>query len=154
LRHQSCFSPYFFQHHTVLTSRVRMLKVCPCHDFYQSISQFRQHSHYRDFGTARRWDISKAGSHPLHERQYNVPPKDPRDQVFGHILRAAGIRDVFYEPIRNLGERHTSLGNLQRMILRHLQRELVEDVSKIKTARAVDGTQAGKIESAWSSNRT
>ena len=102
---------------------------------------------------ARRWDIEQ-GRQPVHERPCNAPPKDPRDQVFGQRLSAVGLDDVFYEPIKFLGERHINLGNLQRMMLHHLQRELVEEVSKIKAAGSVDRTQARRIISALSSYGT
>ncbi len=82
---------------------------------------------------ARRWDIEQ-GTQPVHERPCNAPPIDSRDQVFGQRLSAVGLTDVCYEPDEFRGERHINLGNLQRMMLHHLRREIVEEVSKINAA--------------------
>lgn len=102
---------------------------------------------------AGRSDIEQ-GRQPAHERSRNPPPMDPGDQAFAQRLSAVGLEDVFYEPGRFPGEMHINLGNLHRMMLHHLQREIVEEVSKIKVAGSVDGTQARRIMSALGSYGT
>jgi hypothetical protein len=102
---------------------------------------------------ARRWDIEQGGL-PVDERPCNLPPKDPRYQVFGQRVNAVGLIDVLYDSEKFPGERHINLGNLQRMMLYHLQRELVEEVSQIKAAGSVDPAQAARIISALSSYGT
>ncbi|KAH9223720.1 hypothetical protein DL95DRAFT_379735 [Leptodontidium sp. 2 PMI_412] len=99
------------------------------------------------------WDLEQ-GRQPVlgvHERPHNAPPIDPDYNVFGQRLSAVGIDQVFYQPHKFPGDWHINLGNLQRMMLHHVQRELVEEVSKMKEAGSMDQAQAGRITSALSS---
>ncbi|PVH72421.1 hypothetical protein DL98DRAFT_610679 [Cadophora sp. DSE1049] len=69
------------------------------------------------------WDLEQGRQSVLgvHERPRNAPPINPDYNVFGQRLSAVGIGQVFYQPHRFPGDWHINLGNLQRMMLHHVQ---------------------------------
>lgn len=75
----------------------------------------------------------------------------PADQTFGQRLAQVGLPDVYYVPKRFPGQLHINLGNLHRMMLHSLQREFVEEVSKIRQAKTVSQDQTKTIRAALSS---
>lgn len=89
----------------------------------------------------------------LGEAPCETPPRKETlvaDEVFGQRLADVGFPDVFYHPKRNMQESIINLGNLQRMMLHFLQRELVQEVTAIQETASVSGGQATRIRSALS----
>ena len=86
---------------------------------------------------AYRRDIEQKGE-PSQEGPSGAQGDLPSDHIFGRRLVAVGLEDVFYEPFKFPQEKHINLGNLQRMMLHVLQRELVEEVGRIKETANVD----------------
>ena len=78
-------------------------------------------------------------------QQPDSPAPDPADIIFGQRLARVGMPDVFYNPFRDREESVINLGNLQRMVLHTLQRQLVKEVAKIETTKLVDMVQAERM---------
>jgi len=78
-------------------------------------------------------------------QQPGSPAPDPADIIFGQRLARVGMPDIFYNPFRDPKESVINFGNLQRMVLHALQRELVKEVAKIETTKVVGMAQAEKI---------
>lgn len=72
------------------------------------------------------------------------------DQVFGQRLAHIRLPDLYYVDARFPDELHINLPNLHRMMLHSLQRELVEEVSKIRQTVTVGQEQARTIRTALS----
>jgi hypothetical protein len=83
-------------------------------------------------------------------------PRDNRgdsgsDQTLGQLLAEVGMPDVLYNPHRDADEWIINLGNLHRMTMYDLQREIVEEVAKIKQTDTVDAAQLLRIRATLSS---
>lgn len=91
--------------------------------------------------------ISSWGKYPLDRSPYR---SSPSDEIFARRLADVGLPDVFYQPKRNPQDDIINLGNLQRMVLHVLQRELVQEVRIIQETSCVNGNQAERIRVALS----
>jgi hypothetical protein len=91
----------------------------------------------------------------LGERSHGIPREhrgnSSPDQTLGQLLLEVGLRDVLYNPHRDAEEWIINLGNLHRMTMFDLQRELVEEVAKIKQTETVDAAQLATIRATLSS---
>ncbi len=85
----------------------------------------------------------------LGERSHGMPEEhrgnSSSDQTLGQLLVEVGLRQVLYNPHRDVEECIINLGNLHWMTIFDLQRELVEEVAKIEQTKTVDAAQLSKI---------
>ena len=67
--------------------------------------------------------------------------------TFDQRLARVSVSDLFYERAGDTvkGDYNVNLGNLQRMILHGLQKELVDEIAGIKTKEAVGKIQRDRI---------
>lgn len=68
-----------------------------------------------------------------------------REDHFGDLLADVGMSDVFYHPHRDARESIINLGNLHRMTIHALQKDIVEEVAKIGDTHTVDKDQICRI---------
>lgn len=91
----------------------------------------------------------------LGERNHGIPRghrgNSSSEQTLGQLLAEVGLQEVFYNPHRDPEEWIINLGNLHRMTMFDLQREIVEEVAKIKQTETVDAAQLSKIRTTISS---
>jgi hypothetical protein len=86
-------------------------------------------------------------------------PRDHRgnsrsEQTLGQLIAEVGMPDVLYNPHRDAEEWIINLGNLHRMTMYDLQREVVEQVAKIRRTETVDAGQLSMIRTTLSSYGT
>lgn len=92
---------------------------------------------------------SNIASDRHHGAIIELGPLEP-NRIFGQRLAAVGLEDVFYTPSRDPDERIIDLPNLHRMMLHTLQRDLIEEVGKIRCSGTVSSEQATRIRTALS----